>query len=328
MLNSLCWPLSLKTKFSIIKINTNKMKQTILTLVFGLLILGNLFGQQFETSKADSLREEGHLKAAIEEYAKVYEQDSTNRNNTYNYACALALDRQIDTAFYYLNIATAKDTSVQALNDSDFYFLIEDERWGQLQNKLLERVEVKFGKYENLELSKELWTMKVKDQAFYYHLDIANKTVGRESPIIAALWELKKKINSQNLERITEIIDSQGWPKKSVVKGSAASTVFLIIQHSDIETQKKYLPLMKEAANNEEASWSSLALLIDRINLREEKQQIYGSQIYRNEDGSFYVKDLQEPEYVNERRKEVGLGPIEDYVKRWGIEWTIEQKEK
>ena len=134
--------------------------------------------------------------------------------------------------------------------------------------------------------------MKVKDQAFYYHLDVADKTVGRESPIISALWELKKKINDQNLDRIIEIIDNQGWPKKSVVKGSAASTVFLIIQHSDIETQKKYLPLMKEAADNGEANWSSLALLIDRVNLSEGKEQIYGSQIYRNEDGSFYVKDL------------------------------------
>ena len=304
------------------------MKQTILTLTIGILIIGNAFGQQFEKSKADRLREEGNLKLAIEEYAKIYEKDSTNRNNTYNYACALALDRQIDTAFHYLNVATAKDTSVQTLNDPDFYFLVEDERWRELQNKLIERVEIKFGKYEDVDLSKELWTMKVKDQAFYYHLDVADKTVGRESPIISALWELKKKINDQNLDRIIEIIDTQGWPKKSVVKGSAASTVFLIIQHSDIETQKKYLPLMKEAADNGEANWSSLALLIDRDNLREGKEQIYGSQIYRNEDGSFYVKDLQEPESVNQRRKEVGLGPIEDYVGRWGIEWTIEQKEK
>ena len=62
--------------------------------------------------------------------------------------------------------------------------------------------------------------------------------------------------------------------------------------------------------------------------LGEGKEQIYGSQIYENEDGSFYVKDLQEPEYVNQRRREVGLGPIEDYVGHYGIEWIVEQKEK
>ncbi len=50
---------------------------------------------------------------ALEAYAKAYETDSTDSsNNTYNYACALAMDRQIDTAFYYLNIAAANDDSV------------------------------------------------------------------------------------------------------------------------------------------------------------------------------------------------------------------------
>ncbi len=170
--------------------------------------------------------------------------------------------------------------------------------------------------------------MKIKDQAFYYHINIADKLVGRESPIIDALWELKEKLNQKNLSRIIELIDANGWPKKSIIKGSAASTVFLIIQHSDIEVQKKYLPLMKEAADAGEASWRSLALLIDRVNLREGNPQIYGSQVYRNDDGSYYVKDLKDPEYVNQRRKEVGLGPLEDYMKRWGVEWTVEQKEK
>lgn len=62
--------------------------------------------------------------------------------------------------------------------------------------------------------------------------------------------------------------------------------------------------------------------------LGEGKEQIYGSQIYENEDGSFYVKDIHQPAYVSQRRKEVGLGPIEDYVRNYGIEWTVKQKDK
>lgn len=304
------------------------MKKAVFSIVIALLYGGNLPGQQADLSKADSLAVAGNLTLAIEEYAKRYRQEPDNYRNTYNYACALALKQQKDSAFYYLNIATETDTSVRALNDPDFYFLIEDERWEELQDKLLRRVEAKFGKYENPELSKELWTMKIKDQAFYYHLDVAEKTLGWDSPVTSALWELKRKINRENLQRITEIIDQQGWPKKSVVKGNAASTVFLIIQHADLATQKKYLPLMKEAANNGEAEWSALALLIDRVNLREGKKQIYGSQISMNEDGTYTVEDLEDPQYVNQRRAEVGLGPIEDYVAHWGIEWNIEQKER
>lgn len=294
----------------------------------GIFVLGFAHGQSPTQAKADSLKETGHLKLAIEAYAKVYENDSTNRDNTYNYACALALDQQIDKAFYYLNIATAKDTSVQALNDPDFYFMIEDKRWEKLQDKLVPRVEAKYGKYKKIALSKELWRMRIKDQAFYYHLEVVDKRLGQHSPVTSALWELKKKINDQNLKRITEIIDTQGWLKKSIIKESAAITVFLVIQHADLKTQKKYLPVMKKAANNGEASWSNLALLIDRVNLGEGKKQIYGSQIYRHKDGSFYVKDLKDPAYVNQRRKKVGLEPIEEYVKSWGIKWNVEQKEK
>jgi hypothetical protein len=40
------------------------------------------------------------------------------------------------------------------------------------------------------------------------------------------------------------------------------------------------------------------------------------------------VYEILEPEFVNQRRKGVGLGPLEDYVKRWGIDWNVEQKEK
>ena len=309
------------------------MKQTIFTLLLGFLFFGNIFGQGFQRSAADKLLAEGKLKLAIEEYAKVYKRDSTNNKNvyntdTYNYACALALDRQIDKAFHYLNISMINDTSVFPLNDPDFYFLIEDERWSELETELFDRAEIKYGKLEETELIKEFLKMELKDQAFYYHIEIEEEKSGPESSILPALWELKERINKENLDRLIEIIDARGWPKKSVVKESAATTAFLIIQHSDLETQKKYLPIMKEAADNGEADWSSLALLIDRVNLGEGKEQIYGSQIYRNKDGSFYVKDLMEPEYVNQRRKEVGLGPIEDYLQHYGIEWKVVQKEK
>ena len=304
------------------------MKRSLLILFLAGFIGGLCHAQRPAPSLGDSLRDEGDLKSAIEAYSKQYWKTPDDRNNTYNYACALSLNQQIDSAFHYLNIATANDSVVQVLRDADFYYLIKDERWKKLETEVIERVEAKFGKYENLELSKELWQMLLLDQAFYYQIDIADKKLERGSPVTRALWELKGKINDTNVKRITEIIDTQGWPKSSVVKGSAASAVFLVIQHADIKVQEKYLPVMKEAANAGEARWSSLALLIDRVNLKQGKKQIYGSQMSRGDDGKFKVSDLEEPEYVNERREEVGLGPIEDYVKHWNVEWTVEQKQK
>lgn len=292
------------------------------TLTFTLLCLISIqsFAQQ---SPADSLRDIGQLNAAIEQYSIQYKKDSTNKDNTYNYACALALSEQVGSAFHYLNIALIGDTTARPLNDPDFYFLLDDPRWVDIENEMVKRIEEASFTYKYPELVKELWRMKIKDQAFYYHEDLTENKLFN-----SAISELKRKINEQNLERLEEIIQDYGWPKQSEVGGMAAGTVFLVIQHADLETQKKYLPIMTEAANNNEAQWSSLAMLIDRINMREGKPQIYGSQIRGSNDGSLEVYEIENPEYVNQRRAEVGLGPIEDYVKIWNIEWTVEQKTK
>ncbi len=281
------------------------------------------FKSSAQKTPADSLRDIGQLQTAIEQYSEQYLDDPANKYNTYNYACALALSEQIDSAFHYLNIALTGDTTARPLNDPDFYFLLEDSRWADLENEMIKRIEEAFFTYKYPDLVKELWRMKIKDQAFYYHENLAENKLFN-----SAIWELKRKINEQNLDRLEEIIEEYGWPKQSEVGHMAAGTVFLIIQHADLETQKKYLPTMTEAANNDEAQWSSLAMLMDRINMREGKPQIYGSQIRGNGDGNFEVYEIENPEYVNQRRAEVGLGPIEDYVKIWDIEWTIEQKAK
>ena len=66
-----------------------------------------------------------------------------------------------------------------------------------------------------------------------------------------------------------------------------------------------------------------IALMKDRALMHEGKPQIYGSQIMN---GKLYP--LLEPEYVNQRREEVGLGPLEEYVQRFGLEFTVPQKRK
>ncbi|MCH2229093.1 MAG: hypothetical protein MK105_02020 [Crocinitomicaceae bacterium] len=279
------------------------------------------------TSKADSLRNLGFVNEASEVYRKILLKDSTNGLILYNYACVLALNNQFDQAFEYLNKSTERDTSIRPLTDPDLYFLTNDPRWEDFALKEITKVESKFGKYQNLTLAKELWRMNMTDQAFYYQLDVAKIHTGYNSVVVDGLWELKRKLNHSNLERLIEIIDVNGWPLSSEVGGSAANAAFLIIQHANLEVQKKYLPIMKEAADKGEASWASLALLIDRVEMRQQRPQVYGSQIQRIE-GEFVVYEIVDPEFVNQRREEVGLGPIEEYVQHWDITWTTAQKRK
>ena len=64
--------------------------------------------------------------------------------------------------------------------------------------------------------------------------------------------------------------------------------------------------------------WSSLALLIDRIEVRNERPQIYGSQVGRDEEtGEYYFGWIKNPHKVDSIRAEVGLGPLQEYADRW-----------
>ena len=135
--------------------------------------------------------------------------------------------------------------------------------------------------------------------------------------------------DSINLIKVTKILDEKGWVGNDKVGKRASQALFLVIQHSDLKTQEKYLPMMRDAVKKGNANAGALALLEDRVALGQGKKQIYGSQINRyQETDRYYVAPLEDPENVDKRRKEVGLGDLSDYVKQWNIVWNIEEYKK
>ena len=84
--------------------------------------------------------------------------------------------------------------------------------------------------------------------------------------------------------------------------------------------------MMREAVKEGNARGSSLALLEDRVALRQGERQIYGSQIGRDQEtGEYFVSPLIDPENVDKRRAEVGLGTISEYVAIWDMTWDVEK---
>ena len=135
--------------------------------------------------------------------------------------------------------------------------------------------------------------------------------------------------DSVNLIRVTKILDEYGWLGPDIVSERGNTALFLVIQHGDITTQEKYLPMMREAVANGKAKGSSLALLEVRVAIRQGKKQIYESQIGREpETGRYYVQPLEDPDHVDERRAAVGLSPLAEYVRMWGIPWDVEKYKK
>lgn len=137
------------------------------------------------------------------------------------------------------------------------------------------------------------------------------------------LYFLSLQLDGQdidNLSRVRAIIDKYGWLGPDVIGERGNLTLFLVIQHSKLKVQEKYLPMIREAVRNKRARASDLALLVDRIEIRNNRPQIYGSQI-GGALGKPFIYPIFDEINVNKRRAEVGLEPIEVYVKHWGINY-------
>ncbi len=78
---------------------------------------------------------------------------------------------------------------------------------------------------------------------------------------------------------------------------------------------------LKKYEQTGKLSSSSIALMEDRLLLNNGYQQIYGSQIVNEQ-----LHNLYDPENVNERRAKMDLGPIEDYIEHFGLDFETELK--
>lgn len=145
-------------------------------------------------------------------------------------------------------------------------------------------------------------------------------------------WEAWKKkaseLDSINLIKVTNIINKYGWPGEDVVGWSGSSTIWVVIQHSSLENQEKYLPLMREAVKKGKARSSQLALLEDRILVRRGKEQIYGTQAGTDSLGIYKIWPIKDERNVNKRRFSVGLGPLQWYAKQIGLRYPLSRSTK
>ncbi len=176
------------------------------------------------------------------------------------------------------------------------------------------------------EIKNLLDSIHIEDQKHRVEGESIQEKYGLESDELRNHWMKIRKIDSSNLIAVEKILNTYGWLSSEQIGSKANSTLFLVIQHSNLETQEKYLPMMRQAVKEGKARSQSLALLEDRICIGKGELQVYGSQIGTDrETGDMYVLPLVEPEKVNERRAEVGLGPIEDYISHWGLEWNVDE---
>lgn len=280
---------------------------------------------------ADSLYKSKDYVKSLESYKIAFEINQQEGFDLYNGACSASLANDKDYAFFLLDLAL-KDR-FQNLNhiksDTDLANLRSSKKWDEHIEKMTAQLKELESKY-NVPLRNELLKISEDDQKFRIGLaDIAEKYHNTNNSYkVDSVVNLMNKMDASNLRKIVAILDKYGWVGNSKIGEDAGTAIFLVIQHSDLETQIKYLPMMREAVRKGEALANQLALLEDRTALRLGKKQIYGSQIYSEENGKNYLAPLINPDSVDIRRKSVGLNPLTYYLKSFGIKWDVKQYKK
>lgn len=278
-------------------------------------------------SKAEAAYQSKDYKTSNAYYQKAFVIETKSPADLYNGACSAALAGDTKKAFKFLNLSIDKGwTNINHLKqDSDLNSLHADKQWDKSVAALQKKVDMLEANYDK-PLQKELLEIYEADQDIRRAFTEAEKKYGFKGPVMDSLGKLMAYNDSVDLIKVTRILDEHGWVGPDKVGSQANQTLFLVIQHADLKTQLKYLPVMREAVKKGNARGNALALLEDRALIRQGKKQIYGSQIAMNQEThEYYVSPLDDPDRVDERRASVGLGPIADYVKNWNIVWDVKK---
>ena len=287
----------------------------------------------FAQSSAPALKSAAfvaHMAQHYQQAGQLYEQAFTqpgapaSAGEFYNAACSWVLAGEAAKAFRNLDRATQAgwDNITHLKTDADLVSLHSDKRWLVMLQKIeatVARVETK----QNIPLKRELAAMHESDQGPRRAIGLIQQRYGAKSPQFDSLYQQMQLHDAQNVARVKAIMAQYGWPGASLVGRGGSTTAFLVIQHADLATIQHYLPLIRQATAKGELDKQSLALMEDRVLMYEGKPQVYGSQVRTNmATGKAEFFPMEDEARVDERRAQVGLGPLADYAKIFGIDYV------
>ena len=144
-------------------------------------------------------------------------------------------------------------------------------------------------------------------------LDFSTLPADERQSAEALAWESIGAVDKALLEELLTMVPPEGWFKKSVYGERAAGAAFLIIQHSDLENWRRFVPVLEPLVAQGEVDGQSYGLMYDRLAINEGRPQRYGTQM-TCKDGRWVVDKLEDPEHVDERRSAMNFpGTVAEY---------------
>jgi len=298
------------------------MKKLLLSILLLFFALTKGFTQDYTT-----LTKQGYKVYEDKEYAKsveIFEQafklEKPKPSDLYNAACAASLAKQTDKALNFLSQAIEAGYSNfgHLKVDTDLAPLYDDNRWKEMIAKIEKKQADELAKLKYPKVAKMLDSMVVYDQKFRNKsTELQNKGFDWLSPEVQQAMRNGQYADSLNMIILKKTFKNYGFLGFEEVGEQGSSNFWLMMQHCDKDPkfQEEVLTEMKKHLDRKNANASNYAYLIDRVNVNTGKPQVYGTQMKLNQEGSSYEpKTVIEPQNLNKRREEVGLGTIEEYI--------------
>lgn len=133
--------------------------------------------------------------------------------------------------------------------------------------------------------------------------------------VLKDLYARTNENDRANQKEFDKLVGKFGWPTSEKVGRPGMMATLLVIQHADLSYQLKYAPQLQASAALGEISRSSYALFVDRLALRQNRMQVYGTQV-DTKDG-VTLRPVENESELDKRRKEIGLAPVCEYLRNF-----------
>ncbi len=170
-------------------------------------------------------------------------------------------------------------------------------------------------KVSDPKLREDLLAMEVADQDVRQEFIKALSVHPIDSLSLVNVDRKMYSVDTANTATLKRIINRYGWPGRKLVGRKGIEAAFLILQHSpDTLFQRACLPLLQNAYEHDQVPGEAVALLTDRVLVREGKPQLYGTQA-TFADGKLAMDPIADSAGVDARRAKLGLPSLAEYIK-------------
>lgn len=134
-----------------------------------------------------------------------------------------------------------------------------------------------------------------------------------DNAVFKELFRPMNEVDANNLVIFEKIVTACGWPSYEKFGANSLYVAFLVVQHAPLATQLKYFPFLEGDYKQGHLKANLYAMLVDRILMRENKMQRYGTQSQISKDGVKTLFPVEDAAHLNERLQAMGMKLNSDF---------------